>query len=115
MKISGNIRKHLKKRLRQLMPEEIDIFASRQGVDRSAVEGFLTLITSNETVEDAFQRLEQMTKELKFDSKTVRAIRDGIVWASQNRTLTDVLSLLKKQKHLIEMDASLSDFNSQKK
>lgn len=115
MRISKNIRKHLKKHLRQLMPEEIDIFASRQGVDRSAVEGFLTLITSNETMEDAFQRLEQMTKELKFDGKTVRAIRDGIVWASQNRTLTDVLSLLKKSRKLIEMDASLSDFNSQKK
>jgi len=76
VRISRNIRKHLRKKLRQLMPEEIDIFASRKGVDRSAVEGFLALITSNETVEDAFQRLEIMSKELKFDDKTVRAIRE---------------------------------------
>lgn len=65
--------------MRKLSLEEIERFASREGVKRIAVENFLMSMGS--VARDVSLNLHQDAGLYRWNSKTVKAIQDGILLA----------------------------------
>lgn len=64
--------------LRPLFPSEIEEFASRRGVNKIAVKGFLSFIELNETPDAATVNLRLYLKTHKMSKATIKTIEEGI-------------------------------------
>jgi hypothetical protein len=65
----------------KLNPARIEELASREGVDRVAVENFLFTLFDDTTQEEALANLELDTRSYRWSTATGRAIQQGIMEA----------------------------------
>lgn len=69
-------------KMRYLTDAEIDTLASRPGVKRTSVANYLSSMGEDPMAADI--NLKQDAKSYKWDPKTVKAIRDGILLAKRS-------------------------------
>jgi hypothetical protein len=71
--------------MRELSNDEIEMFASRVGVRRIAVENFLSTLGQAGGMSNELRNLGDDAKSFKWNKETVKAIKDGIILAYRGK------------------------------